>query len=138
MRIHEIMTDRVELTSPEATIQEAAQKMAECDIGALPVGDGDRLVGMITDRDIAVRCVAEGKDPKKVKVKDAMSEKVLYRFEEDDIEEAANDMALLSIRRMPVVSRDKRLVGIISLGDIACRHNATSAGNTLASVAATP
>jgi CBS domain-containing protein len=138
MKIFEVMTDIVELTRPDTTIQEAARKMADCDIGSLPVGDGDKLVGMITDRDIAVRCVAAGKDPKTTKVRDAMSEQVLYRFEDDDVEDAAADMSALTVRRLPIVNRDKRLVGIVSLGDIACRHNASRAGSALALVAAAP
>jgi CBS domain-containing protein len=134
MKIAEIMSSDVQLASPDDTIQAAARKMEEADVGFLPVGENDRLVGMITDRDIALRAVAQGKDPKKTKVRDVMTERVLYCADSEDIEDAAENMAELRIRRLPIVDEDKRLVGIVSIGDIAFRHKASVAGDALESV----
>jgi CBS domain-containing protein len=100
------------------SIRKAAQMMAEIDAGALPVGEGDRLVGMITDRDIAVRAVAAGKSPN-TPVGDIMSSEVCYCFEDQDLDEIADNMSDIKVRRLPVVNRQKRLVGILSLSDMA-------------------
>lgn len=131
MRVNELMSLRVELARPDESIQHAAQVMQRIDTGILPVGEHDRLVGVITDRDIAVRAVAEGKDPKSTLVRDVMSGEVRYCYEDDDIEAVAENMAELQVRRLPVVDRDKRLCGIISLGDIAREHRAREAGEAL-------
>jgi CBS domain-containing protein len=104
--------------------------MSEHDIGALPVGKDDRLVGMITDRDIAIRGVAEGKGPD-VKVREIMSEQVKYCFEDDDLDELCANMADIQMRRLPVLNHDKRLVGIVSLGDLAVKHASAQAGKAL-------
>jgi CBS domain-containing protein len=113
----------VKLARPDDTLQEAAMMMAELDAGVLPVGENDRLVGMITDRDIAIRGDAAGCDPTKTPVERIMSrEAVKYCFEDDDVESVARNMSDLQLRRLPVVNRDKRLVGIVSLGDIAKRR----------------
>jgi CBS domain-containing protein len=128
------MTRGVELTDPDATLQDAARTMAEEDVGFLPVGEKDRMIGMITDRDIAVRAVAQGRDPKKTKVRDVMTERVLYCFEDEDADKAAESMSREQIRRLPIVDRNKRLVGVVSLGDIAMKHNPAKAGATLSSV----
>jgi CBS domain-containing protein len=117
MKVSEAMTRDVRVASPEETVQQAAKIMAEIDAGVLPVGDNDRLVGMITDRDIAIRAVAAGKGPD-AKVRDCMTSDVKYCFEDQDIDEVASNMADQQIRRLPVVSREKRLVGILSLGDV--------------------
>ena len=135
-KIAEVMTRDVELTSPDATIEEAARKMAEEDVGFLPVGDHDRMVGMITDRDIAVRAVAHGKEPKHTKVRDIMTDRVLYCFEDEEADAAAANMSKLQVRRLPVVNRDKRLVGVVSMGDLAIKHSAQKAGKALGSVCA--
>jgi len=119
MQIKEVMTTGVEVVRPDETLQEAARKMKSIDVGPLPVCDGDRLVGMITDRDIIVRATAEGRDPKTTPVKDAMTPGVVYVFEDQDIEEAAALMSERQIRRLVVLDRNKRLVGILSLGDLA-------------------
>ena len=134
MKISEVMTRDVELTNPDATLQEAAKMMADEDVGFLPVGERDRMVGMITDRDIAVRAVARGRDPKKTKVRDVMTGRVLYCFEDEEADKVAEHMSRERIRRLPIVDRNKRLVGVISLGDIALKHNAAKAGATLSSV----
>jgi len=119
MKVSELMTPEVEVIRPEDTLHTAAQMMADLDVGALPVGEKDRLVGMISDRDITVRAVANGRDPDKTLVRDAMSEQIRYCFEDDDTAEVANKMGQWQIRRLPVLNRDKRLVGIVSLGDLA-------------------
>lgn len=118
MKVSECMTRDVRIASPGETIRQAAQRMAQLDAGALPVGDNDRLVGMITDRDIAVRAVAGGKSPD-TPIRDIMSTDVCYCFDDQDIDEVAVNMADIQVRRLPVVDRNKRLVGILALGDIA-------------------
>lgn len=118
MKVSKFMTRDVQLASPTQTIREAAQLMAKLDAGALPVAQDDRLVGMITDRDIAIRAVAQGKSPDTA-VKDVMSQEVLYCFDDQELKEIARNMGDVKVRRLPVVNRDKRLVGIISLGDLA-------------------
>ncbi|MBX5459447.1 MAG: CBS domain-containing protein [Steroidobacteraceae bacterium] len=135
MKINELMTRQVEICSPNDTIQQAARTMAKIDAGVLPVGENDRLVGMITDRDIAVRAVAEGKSPTQCRVRDVMSSEVRYCFEDDDVIEVAENMSEQQIRRLPVVNRDKRLVGIISLADIARQHGPQQAGEALQGIA---
>jgi CBS domain-containing protein len=118
MKIREAMTRDVRMVRPDQTIREAAHLMAELDIGALPVEDGDRLVGMITDRDIAVRAVAEGRGADTM-VREVMTNEVKYCFDDQDIEEVTRNMGEQRLRRLPVVDRNKRLVGILSLGDLA-------------------
>ncbi len=118
MKVRDIMTSGVQLVRPEETICDAARRMSEIDAGALPVADGDRLVGMITDRDIAIRGIGAGKGPDAT-VREVMSGKVLYCFDDQEIEEVASNMGDIQVRRLPVVNRDKRLVGIVSLGDLA-------------------
>ena len=118
MKVSEVMTRQVELTSPAATIRDAARRMAEIDGGVMPVSENDRLVGMITDRDIAIRAVAQGKGPD-AKVREVMTQEVKYCYEDDDVDNVVKNMAEIKVHRLPVMSRDKRLVGIVSLGDIA-------------------
>jgi CBS domain-containing protein len=118
MKIAECMTADVEIVTPDQPIREAAQFMLRSDAGALPVGEGDRLIGMVTDRDIAVRGVAEGRGPD-TPVRDVMTDDVLFCFDDDDVEEVAIKMSDNQVRRMPVLSRDdEKLVGIVSLGDL--------------------
>lgn len=119
MQISEIMTPNPELIDPNTSIREAARRMRNEDVGALPVGENDRLIGMVTDRDIVVRAVAEEERAVTPSVRDVMSEKVFYCFEDDDIEKGARCMAEHQVRRLPVLNRDKRLVGIVSLADLA-------------------
>ena len=118
MQVQEIMSHDVELIDPNSTIRDAACKLRAEDIGALPVGENDRLIGMITDRDMVIRCVADDRQPSKCLVRDAMSKKICYCFEDDDLDEAAQLMADHQVRRLPVLNRNKRLVGMISLADI--------------------
>jgi CBS domain-containing protein len=117
MKVSKYMTRNVQLVTPTQSIRDAAKIMAELDAGALPVQQDDRLVGMITDRDIAVRAIAEGKSPD-TPVRDVMSEEVLYCFDDQEVKEIARNMGDVKVRRLPVVNRDKRLVGIISLSDL--------------------
>jgi CBS domain-containing protein len=119
MIVSEVMTRNVELASPEDTIQTAAQLMKDIGAGALPVGENDRLVGMITDRDIAIRAVAEGSAPDRTKIRDVMTSDIRYVFEDEDVAEVSGKMAQWQVRRLPVLNRAKRLVGILSLGDLA-------------------
>jgi CBS domain-containing protein len=119
MKISEIMARDPELIDPTASIRDAARRMKDEDIGALPIGENDRLIGMVTDRDIAIRAVAEDRDPNSTTVRDVMSAKVFYCFEDDDVEDAARCMAENQVRRLPILNRDKRLTGIVALADIA-------------------
>ena len=118
MKVSDVMTKNVETVRPDQPAREAARFMLQADAGSIPVTDGDRLVGMITDRDIAVRGIAKGKGPD-TSVRDVMTDHVDYCFEDQDVEEVTKNMADIKVRRLPVLNRDKRLVGIISLGDIA-------------------
>jgi CBS domain-containing protein len=127
------MTQDVRVISPEQTIQAAARMMCDIDAGVLPVGDNDRLVGMITDRDIAVRAIAEGKGPQ-TPVGDVMSREVKYCFEDEDTDQVSRNMGEIQVRRLPVLNREKRLVGILSLGDMATMEGAHPAGEALAGI----
>lgn len=125
MQIRDVMSRDAKLASPNDTLRRAAQMMKECDCGVLPVADGDHLVGMITDRDIAIRAVAEGKDPN-TKVREAMTQEVMYCFEDKETQQVAQNMADIQVRRLPVLNRDKRLVGIVSLSDLARKEPNTA------------
>jgi CBS domain-containing protein len=118
MRVGECMTRDVRLARPDQTIGEAAMIMGQIDAGALPVGDGDRLVGMLTDRDIAVRAVGQGLGPD-TRVRAVMSSDIKYCFNDDDVDEVIDNMGDIKVRRLVVLNRDKRMVGIVSLGDLA-------------------
>ena len=126
MRVAEVMSRDVRLIEPNQTIRDAARLMAEMDAGIMPVREGDRLVGMITDRDIAVRAVAQGRGPDTA-VREVMTDEVKYCYEDDDTNDVARNMADIQVRRLPVLTRDKRLVGIISLGDMAVSDEAGEA-----------
>jgi CBS domain-containing protein len=118
MQIGKIMHRDVKVIGPDETLRDAAKAMKQLDIGVLPVGEHDKLVGMVTDRDIAIRGIAEGKGSD-TKVREVMSHEVKYCFEDEEVEHVAQNMAELQVRRLPVLNRDKRLVGIVSLGDLA-------------------
>jgi len=135
MQVKDVMTRGAECVGPETTLQEAARKMKGLDVGPLPVCDNDHLVGMLTDRDITVRAVAEGKDPRTARVREAMTEGICYCFEDDDVADAARLMKEKQIRRLVVLTRDKRLAGIVSLGDLAVETGDEQlAGKTLEEV----
>src|SRR4030095_7530160 len=119
MRIAEVMTTDVEVIDSYAPLTEAAAKMKTLDVGLLPVCDGDKLIGTLTDRDITVRGIAEGYDPSDTKVSDIMSMDLAYCFEDEEIDKALSLMENRQIRRLPVLDREKRLIGIVSLGDLA-------------------
>ncbi len=118
MKISDCMTPHVRLCAPNDTIQDAARTMKEMDVGLLPVGENDRLVGTITERDIVIRALAAGKGLD-CQVKEAMSTGIHYCFDSDTIEAVAEKMAEQQIRRLPVLNKQKRMVGIVSLGDLA-------------------
>ena len=113
-----LMSRDVKVISPDMSIQEAAREMRDGDFGMLPVGEDDRMIGTISDRDITIRAVAEGKNAS-TKVRDVMSEGVAWAYEDDSVEEAAKIMSERQVRRLPIVDRNKRLVGIVALGDFA-------------------
>ena len=117
-KLKDLMSRDVKVINPDMTIRDAARKMRDGDFGMMPVGGDDRLIGTISDRDIAIRAVAEGKDAG-TQVRDVMSEGVAWAYEDDSVEEAARIMSERQVRRLPVVDRDKRLVGIVALGDFA-------------------
>jgi CBS domain-containing protein len=133
MRVSEAMTPDVYVADPNETIQEAARMMAGLDAGILPVGDHDRLIGMITDRDIAIRGIAEGKGPA-AKIRDVMTTDVKYCFDDQELDEVTRNMGDIQVRRLPVLDRNKRLVGIISLGDVAMTDGNGKAGEALSGI----
>ena len=133
MKISECMTHRVRLVVPDAKIRDAARIMAELDAGALPVGDKDRLVGMLTDRDIAVRAIAAGKGPD-TPVAEIMSREVRFCYDDDDVDQVAQNMANIQVRRLPVVNRSQQLVGIVTLGDMAAHAQPQVIGEALSGI----
>lgn len=133
MNVSKCMTNDVKVCAPSDTLRDAAMAMKQIDTGVLPVGEDDRMVGMITDRDIAVRAIAENRGPDS-SVRETMTQEVLYCYDDDDVDDVAKQMRELQVRRMPVVSREKRLVGMISLGDIA-KADEDEAGEALRGVA---
>jgi CBS domain-containing protein len=133
MRVSEAMTRTVRVADPDQSIRDAAMLMAELDAGVLPVGENDRLVGMITDRDIAIRAVAQGRGPD-APIREVMPPEVRYCFEDEDVEDVVQNMADIQERRLPVVDRSKRLVGIISLGDVALTEGPAAAGEAVAGI----
>jgi CBS domain-containing protein len=134
MKISEVMTKDVLTAKPSQTIQEAASMMAKIDSGAIMVEEQERLVGMITDRDIAIRAVAEGLAGK-TPISKIMSGGIRYCFEDEDIEHVAKNMADVQLRRLPVLNRNKRLVGVVSLGNIASTRSQSAAATVLSGVA---
>jgi CBS domain-containing protein len=133
MKVSEVMTRDVRLIEPTQTIRDAARLMAELDTGIMPVREGDRLVGMITDRDITVRAVAQSRGSD-TPVREVMTDDVKYCFEDDNTDAVARNMADIQVRRLPVLTRDKRLVGIISLGDLAVTDGSGRVGEAVAGI----
>jgi len=134
MKIREIMTSNVECLSPEASLKEVAREMKSLDVGFIPVCDGDRLVGTVTDRDIVIRAVAEGNDVNTCKARDVMTREVICVFDDDDVKDAAEKMRERDIRRILILDRSKRLVGVVSIGDISKVEEKVS-GKTLHDIA---
>lgn len=130
-KIREVMTRDVEVINPNDTLRDAAEKMRSLNVGPLPVCDGQRILGMITDRDIVVRAIAVGKDPNSTQVSDVMSSGIEYCFDDDNTEGVLERMRDKQIRRMIVVDRSKKLVGIIALGDLAGEVSESKVGETL-------
>ncbi|MGK9169577.1 CBS domain-containing protein [Inquilinus limosus] len=118
MQVQEIMHTNVQLADPNMTIRDVARRMRADNIGALPVGENDRLIGMVTDRDIVMRAVADERNPGTTTVREVMSEGICYCFEDDEVDRAAEVMAQHQVRRLPVLNRNKRLVGVIALADL--------------------
>jgi CBS domain-containing protein len=136
MKVHEIMIRHVECIDPETPIAKAASKMRDRDIGFLPICENDRLVGAVTDRDITVRSVAQGRDPWVTPVREIMTPQVLYCYEDDDVHKVGHHMQEQEVRRMLILNREKRLVGIVSLGDLARTSGEKQlAGETLGHIA---
>jgi CBS domain-containing protein len=123
MKISEVMTAKPQVIKASESILKAAELLARNNIGALPVEKEDKLIGMLTDRDIVVRVVAGGKDPAKTRVEDVVSDQVKYCYEDEDVEHVAENMHQLLVRRLPVMNRHKRLVGIVSIDDIQPRQH---------------
>jgi len=135
MHVREVMTRQVECTRPDATLQEVAQRMKVLDAGAMPVCDDDRLVGMITDRDITIRATAAGRVPAAATVREAMTPELIYCYDDEDVAEAVRLMREKQVRRLVVLNRDKRLAGIVSLGDLAVEiGGGRTVGDTLEAV----
>jgi CBS domain-containing protein len=131
MKIEDVMTADVSYVAPDTAISDIARKMRDADIGATPVVENDRLIGMITDRDIVVRVIAEGMDARRMTARDAMSAGILYCFADEAVEAVLENMGDQQIRRLPVVNRDKRLVGVVSLGDLSLTGKRKAAGEAL-------
>lgn len=134
MLLRDVMTRDVEIVRPDAPLRDAARLRREIDVGPIPVCDGERLIGMLTDRDITIRAVAEGRDPNTTCVRDVMTPDVACCFEDQDVEQAAALMEERQIRRLPVLDERKRLVGIVSLGDLAVTDESGRIAETLAEV----
>lgn len=135
MKVSEVMCRDAQLVQADDTVQRAAQIMAQEGLGFLPVEANERLVGMITDRDIVIRCIAQGKGAD-ARVRDAMTRDVKYCFDSDDLEDVMENMAEIQVRRLPVLNDDKRLVGIVSLADAARMHSPDTVGIALSGVVA--
>jgi CBS domain-containing protein len=139
MQIRDIETHHPQTIRPDCTLIEAAQMMKQMDIGALPVCEGERLVGMITDRDITVRGLGQGCNPHLTRVQQIMTRQIIYCGEDQDVKEVARLMEQKQIRRLPVLDENKRLCGIVSLGDLAVRtHDEPLAGEVLERVSEKP
>jgi CBS domain-containing protein len=136
MKVKDAMHQGAEWVEPQTPIGEIARKMRDLDIGAIPVGENDRLIGMVTDRDIACRAVANGTDPGKLTARDVMSKGILYCRETEDLEDAMRIMEQKQVRRLPVINDRKRMVGMLSLGDIADAASHELSGEVIAAVSA--
>jgi CBS domain-containing protein len=134
MKVSECMSRDVRIAMPDASMQSAAQAMADIDAGFLPVADHDRLIGIVTDRDIAVRGVAAGRPPE-ARIREVMSDEVKYCFADQEVEDVLENMGEIQVRRLPVVDREKRLVGIVSITDLTGNGDARAAGEALGDIA---
>lgn len=131
MKLQNIMTSQVEVLPPEASILDAAQLMDSSDIGSVPICDGEKILGLVTDRDITIKAIAKGLDPNQVQVRDIMTSPILYAFEDQTVEEASEMMQASQVRRLVVLNREKKLVGVVALGDIATKTDPMISGEAL-------
>jgi CBS domain-containing protein len=138
MQAKDLMTPNVECISPEMRLQEAARKMKTMDIGFLAVCENDRLVGTLTDRDMVLRVLAEDKDIKEFRARDVMTPSAFWCYDDQTAEEIAEYMSSKEIRRVLILDRNKRLAGVISIGDLAKRGEQSKAGETIADIAEAP
>ncbi|HWE21315.1 MAG TPA: CBS domain-containing protein [Hyphomicrobiaceae bacterium] len=136
MMVKDVMHKGAEWVAPQTPVSDVARKMRDLDIGAIPVGENDRLIGMVTDRDIACRAVANGKDPGKVTARDVMSKGIFYCNDTEDLEDALRIMEQKQVRRLPVINDKKRMVGMLALGDVADAASHELSGEVIAAVSA--
>lgn len=136
MKVRDAMHGKVEWAQPTETVQSLAKRMRELDIGSIPIGENDRLIGMVTDRDIALRAVADGRDPALLTAREVMSKGIVYCRDDEDLEDAVRIMEQKQIRRLPVVDEKKRMVGILSLGDVSHSASRQLTGEVAAAVSA--
>lgn len=129
-QIKDVMSQNFKFMAPDSPIAQVAQQMRDIDCGFMPLAENDKIIGMITDRDITVRAIAEGKDPANTPARDVMTAKTYYCYDDQDVEEVCNNMGEIQVRRLPVVNREKRLVGIVSMGDLAQSASRPNIGQT--------
>jgi CBS domain-containing protein len=129
-QIKDVMSSDFKWMTPDTPISQIAQEMRDKDCGFMPIAENDKMIGMVTDRDITIRAVAEGKNPAETQARDVMSPQTYYCYDDQDVEEVCNNMGEIQVRRLPVVNRDKRLVGIVSMGDLAQSANQPNVGET--------
>lgn len=129
-QIKDVMSQDVQFIAPDQTVQQAAEIMRDRDIGFIPVGENDRLIGMVTDRDLSVRSAATGQSPATQQIRDVMTPKTYYCYDDQPVEDVCNNMGEIQVRRLPVVNREKRLVGVVSLGDLAQEASRPNVGQT--------
>lgn len=134
MKVKEVMSTNVETVGTDASLQDVAKKMLKSDCGAVIVVKDDRLIGMITDRDIAIRCIAEEHDPVSMEIEKVMTRDILYCRDTDDTDDVVRNMGENRVRRLPVLNAEKRLVGIVSLGDLASHTNHELCGRALGDI----
>lgn len=135
MQVKDLMTRDVDIITPSTTVQKAASIMRDDGVGSLLVGENERLVGVLTDRDVVLRVVADGRSAETTPAGDAMTRDVLYCYEDESAEDVCDNMGRNQVRRLPVLNRDKRLVGVVSLGDLAAAGSARAAGGALEGIA---
>ena len=129
-QIKDVMSNNFKFMAPDSPVSQVAEQMRDMDCGFMPLAENDKMIGMITDRDITIRAVAEGKNPADVKAREIMTAKTYYCYDDQDVEEVCNNMGEIQVRRLPVVNRDKRLVGIVSMGDLAQSASRPNVGQT--------
>jgi len=129
-QIKDVMSQNYKFMAPDSPVAEVAQAMRDMDCGFMPLAENDKMIGMITDRDITIRAVAEGMDISNTPARDVMTAKTFYCYDDQDVEEVCNNMGEIQVRRLPVVNREKRLVGIVSMGDLAQSASRPNVGQT--------